>query len=256
METQSSLPHSQHPVNCPYPDPDQPSPCSPSHFLKIYFNIILASKPTPSKWPLPLRYPHQNSVCTSPLPHTCYVTEINLLINNPIPTVGTLQIKLGVWSSPQCTVQVNSWTVTLTACFSHFNWYSVSLKYAFPSLATLALCYIWSPTEQRISFSWSLRGTPVVILRKAHSWRCRPLTCSNISPTVSASRCNRYFPSSMFRTFLQFVSEKTFWVTNCVYIELQARWRMVGSVTGQVHWPSCFPEFLGRIHPFTGHEGP
>ena len=45
-----------------------PAHTSPSHFLKIHFNIIFPSMPGPSKWSLFLRFPHQNPVCTSPLP--------------------------------------------------------------------------------------------------------------------------------------------------------------------------------------------
>jgi hypothetical protein len=41
---------------------------SPSHFLKIYFNIILPSKPKYSKWLLSIRYPHQNRVRTASFP--------------------------------------------------------------------------------------------------------------------------------------------------------------------------------------------
>jgi hypothetical protein len=43
----------------------------PTH--KIHCNIILLSMPGSSKWFLSIRFPHQNLVCTSLVPHTCHV---------------------------------------------------------------------------------------------------------------------------------------------------------------------------------------
>ena len=44
-----------------------------SHFLKIHINIILPSTPGSPQWSPSLRFPHQNPVYTSPLPHTRYI---------------------------------------------------------------------------------------------------------------------------------------------------------------------------------------
>ena len=44
MEPEGSLPHSQQPATCSYPEPDRLSPCSPSHLFKIHFNIIVPSR--------------------------------------------------------------------------------------------------------------------------------------------------------------------------------------------------------------------
>jgi len=62
---------------CPPPVPIlshlHPVPTTPSHFLKIHLNIILPSASGSPHWPLSLRFPHQNPVHASPLPHTCHM---------------------------------------------------------------------------------------------------------------------------------------------------------------------------------------
>jgi hypothetical protein len=44
-----------------------------THFLKIHLNIVLPSTPGSPRRFLSLRFPHQNPVYVSPLPHTRYV---------------------------------------------------------------------------------------------------------------------------------------------------------------------------------------
>jgi len=50
-----------------------PFPTTPSNLLKIHLNIILPSTPGSPQWSPSLRFPHQNPVHTSPLPHTRYM---------------------------------------------------------------------------------------------------------------------------------------------------------------------------------------
>ena len=66
-------------ATCPYPEPDQSSPCPPFHFLEIRLNVTLPSTPGSSKWPLSLRFPHQNPVYISPLP-ICATCPAHLIL--------------------------------------------------------------------------------------------------------------------------------------------------------------------------------
>jgi hypothetical protein len=50
-----------------------PVHASPSHYLKIHFNITLPFTTRFSKWSPSLKSPHQNPTCTSPVSHTCYM---------------------------------------------------------------------------------------------------------------------------------------------------------------------------------------
>jgi len=60
MEPEGSLPHSQVPITCPYPEPDQSCPFLTSYILKIQLNIILSSELGSSTWYVSIIFPHRN----------------------------------------------------------------------------------------------------------------------------------------------------------------------------------------------------
>ena len=73
MEPEGSLPHSQVPATCPYPEPVRPSSCLTSHFLKsilILSCCLLMDLPScifPSGFPLKTLY----TSLLSPIRATC-----------------------------------------------------------------------------------------------------------------------------------------------------------------------------------------
>jgi len=77
MEPKGSIPHLQVPTICLYPEPDQSSPCPHLPLSEDNFNIIVTSTPEYSKWSLSIRFPCQNPVYTSPLPHTSYIPRLH-----------------------------------------------------------------------------------------------------------------------------------------------------------------------------------
>ena len=72
LKPEGSSPHSQEHVILPYPELDQSSPCLPSHFFKINFNIILPYTPGSFKRSVFLRFPtktlYASLLCYMPCP--------------------------------------------------------------------------------------------------------------------------------------------------------------------------------------------
>ena len=79
MESEGSLPHSQAPATCPYPQPARSIHTPTSYFLKIHLNITLLSKLGPPKWSLSFRFPHHNPVNISLLP-LCAICPAHLIL--------------------------------------------------------------------------------------------------------------------------------------------------------------------------------
>ena len=117
MEPESSLPRLQEPATCPYPEPEQSNLCSPSHFLKIHLNIITPSMPESSKWSLSHRFPHQNPVHTSPLPHSAtYLARLFLLVLITLTIFGTESLNLLIQDTFRFQTVKRSLFQTLTGC--------------------------------------------------------------------------------------------------------------------------------------------
>ena len=88
MEPKNSSPHSQDPAICPYPEPDQSSPCPSPNLWKIHFNIILTSMPKSYKFSPSLRLLHQNFTCVSHICVTCPSIQFFFILSPKLHLVG------------------------------------------------------------------------------------------------------------------------------------------------------------------------
>jgi hypothetical protein len=87
----------------------QPNPVHTptSYFLKLHKNIILPSTPGSPHWSLYLRFPHQNPVQTSSIPHPSYMTHPSHSSRFHHSHIFYIINKVNYWIS-SCAIQCNS----------------------------------------------------------------------------------------------------------------------------------------------------
>jgi len=91
------------------------------HFLKIHLNIILPTMPGFPKWSLSFRFPHQNPVYASPLPHTRYMPHPSHSSRFYLPNNTGPQQLTESWIqrfSPSVRPSTSRWYYTVSTYFS------------------------------------------------------------------------------------------------------------------------------------------
>jgi len=154
MNPNSSLLHSQDTATCPYLEPDQSSHV-PISLPKFNFNIIFPSTPGYPKWPLSLRFPHQNHICTSPLPHICYVPPY-LFLDLIIRIIFAEEYR--TLSSSRCSLLHSPITSTLLGP-------NILLSILFSKSNTLSLRFTPSVSDQ-LSHPYKETGKIIIIVIK------------------------------------------------------------------------------------------
>jgi hypothetical protein len=175
------------PTTVPILSQVNPAPATPSHFLKIYCNIILSSTLRSYKWTISLRIHHQNPECTSLLSQTCCIATSpvhHILIDLIIQIVFGKQYK--------------SWNSSL---FSLLQYLITSALLG----ANILLSTLFSNTLSLSSFL-SVRDhasrpfKAILTLHQNNVIRFRSSLTENIATTIKRHCCQCYLCSRLFST--------------------------------------------------------
>ena len=127
MEPEGSLPQSQVPATCPYPEPDQPIPFTTFHFLKIHLNIFLPSTPGlfPSGFPTKIVYATGLSLIHATFP-------VHLILLDLITRIifGEVYRSLSPSLFSYLHSNLTSYFLGVNSLLSALFWYTLSLRFS------------------------------------------------------------------------------------------------------------------------------
>ena len=172
MEPEGSLPNSQVPTNCLYPEPAQFSPHTTSHLLKIHLNIIHPSTPRSPKWSLSSRFPHQDPIRPPLLTHSRHMpspSHSSRLYHPHNIGRGVQIIYLLVMQSPLVprylvppVIQVESWLTNKKirlASPANFDTPTKAVSFFLPVPSDRCLRYCLEVSQQPLPFAFPLTRT-------------------------------------------------------------------------------------------------